>query len=59
MTFAEIMKKDPESAQIFMQEGMHCFGCHLAATETLEQGAMMHGLDPDKLVNKINKKGKK
>jgi hybrid cluster-associated redox disulfide protein len=55
MTFAEIMKKNPKAAIILMEEGMHCVGCHLSASETLEQGAVMHGINPDKLVNKINR----
>jgi len=54
MSFAEIMKKKPEAVEVLMKEGMHCVGCHMAMFETLEQGAVMHGIDPDKLVKKIN-----
>jgi len=56
MTFAEIMQKNPEAGFILMEEGLHCAGCGMAAYETLEQGAMAHGLDADKLVKKINAK---
>lgn len=56
MTFMEVMQKSPEAAMILMQNGMHCAGCGMAAYETLEQGAISHGLDPDKLVKKINSK---
>jgi hybrid cluster-associated redox disulfide protein len=60
MKFSEILKKYPEAAEILMNKGMHCFGCCMAADETLEQGAIMHGLNPDKLVEEINRKiGKK
>jgi hybrid cluster-associated redox disulfide protein len=63
MTFVKIMQKSPEAAWILMEKGMHCMGCSMAGNETLEQGAVMHGLDADELVkeinNKINKKGKK
>lgn len=59
MSFAEIIQKYPETAEVFFKKGMHCIGCAMAAGETLEQGAIMHGLDPDKLVKEINKKIKK
>jgi len=50
------MEKYPEAAEILMNKGMHCIGCGMAMFETLEQGAMVHGLDADELVNEINKK---
>jgi len=56
MSFAEVLEKYPRSAEIFMKSGMHCFGCSMAAYESLEQGALMHGLNPDKLVDELNKK---
>ena len=55
-TFMELMGKHPEAAEILMNKGMHCVGCSMAAGETIEQGAIMHGLNPDKLVGEINKK---
>ena len=55
MTFSEIMLKRPESAVVLMKAGMHCFGCAMAGGETLEQGCLAHGLDPDKMVLEINK----
>ena len=60
MSFGEIINRYPETSEILMENGMHCFGCSMAMYETLEQGALMHGINPDKLVEKINKKiGKK
>jgi len=56
ITFSELMEKYPEAAEILMNKGMHCIGCGMAMFETLEQGAMVHGLDADELVNEINKK---
>lgn len=55
MTFAEILKNNPEAAYSLFNEGMSCCGCPMAHHETLEQGAKAHGLDPNKLLNKINK----
>jgi len=54
--FSELMQKHPEAIEILLDKGMHCIGCHLAIHETLEQGALMHGLDPEQLVREINNK---
>ena len=55
MTFGEVLKKYPETVKTFFQYGMHCFGCHLAVEETIEQGAMAHGVEVDKLIDDLNK----
>ena len=55
MNFTEIMEISPEAGEVLFNSGMHCIGCGMAAFETLEQGAMAHGLDADKLVDEINK----
>ena len=54
MTFGQVLKDYPQVAPIFMKFGMHCIGCHIAVTETIEQGAMAHGVDADQLVNELN-----
>jgi hybrid cluster-associated redox disulfide protein len=55
MTFGEVLKKHPETVKTFFEYGMHCFGCHLSVTETIEQGAMAHGVEVDKLIEDLNK----
>ena len=59
MTFAEAMHKNPESAEIFQNRGMHCVGCPMAMSETIEEGAKAHGINPKKLIEEVNKKVKK
>ncbi len=54
MSIAEVVMKWPESAGAFMESGLHCYGCAAARFETIEQGALAHGIDPDKLIEKIN-----
>lgn len=56
MTFSEILEKYPESIEILLGSGMHCIGCPASSGETLEEGAMMHGINPDDLVKELNKK---
>ncbi len=55
MTFGEVLKKHPETVKTFFEYGMHCFGCHLSVAETIEQGALAHGVEVDKLVDDLNK----
>ena len=52
--FSEIVK-DEDAARILMEKGMHCCGCPMAMSETLEQGAEAHGLDADEVVRELNK----
>jgi len=59
MSFAQIMQKNPDALGVLMEKGMHCCGCPMAMQESLEQGAVAHGLDPDKLVKELNEKTKK
>ena len=59
MSFTEIMNTDPEAIGILLDKGMHCVGCPMAMQETLEQGAIAHGMNPEELVKEINDKIKK
>lgn len=52
MTFAEVLEKYPQAAEVMFGYGLHCIGCHGAAFETIEQGSKMHGLD-DKKINEM------
>jgi hybrid cluster-associated redox disulfide protein len=53
MTFAELIRY-PEAVEVLMKKGFHCIGCPASSFETIEQGAVMHGLNPQKLVEEIN-----
>lgn len=54
MTFSELIDKFPESVEVLLENGMHCFGCPMSAGESLEQGCLAHGLNPDKILKDIN-----
>ena len=45
---------DATVAPILMASGMHCIGCPASQGESLEEAAMVHGIDSDELVTKIN-----
>ena len=53
MTIGEILRTKPEVAPVLMDAGMHCLGCPSAQGETLEEAAMVHGMDVDALMGKI------
>lgn len=55
LTFAELIDKNPEAAEKLAEMGLFCGGCPMAQLETIENGAMAHGLDPDELIKKLNK----
>ena len=54
MTIGEILRTKPEVAPILMEEGMHCLGCPSAQGESLEEAAMVHGMDIEVLMAKID-----
>ncbi|MDD5615214.1 MAG: DUF1858 domain-containing protein [Candidatus Methanoperedens sp.] len=54
-TIEEVVTKYPESVMVFMKHGLHCVGCHVSAFESIEEGAMAHGIDVDALVSDLNK----
>ena len=53
MTIGEIMRKNPDVAQVLIDAGMHCLGCPSAQGESLEEAAMVHGIDIDALMKAI------
>ncbi|OFI05372.1 hypothetical protein CLOACE_17490 [Clostridium acetireducens DSM 10703] len=55
MTIGEIIRNYPESAQVLMTFGMMCVGCPSSQGETLEQAAMVHGMDLEGLLKALNK----
>jgi len=41
----ELIINHPAAFEVLLKRGFHCIGCGLAAYETLEQGAKVHGMD--------------
>ena len=54
MTIGELIAMDTNIIGILMGAGMHCIGCPSSQGESLEEAAMVHGMDCDELVTKIN-----
>ena len=50
----DLLGIDAGVAPILLSIGMHCLGCPSSKMETIEEAAMVHGVDADELVAKIN-----
>lgn len=54
MIIADIIAIDQGTIPVLLNAGMHCIGCPSAQGESLEEAAMVHGMDADALVNDLN-----
>jgi len=54
MTIMEVVNQHPKTIKVFYSHGLFCVGCSVAYRETVEQGAMTHGLDAGQLVVELN-----
>lgn len=54
MTFGELLQVFPGAAPILGSYGLHCIGCHLSVSETIEQGMRAHGMDDAKITKMID-----
>ena len=54
MTIGELLQVAPQTAPVLMEVGMHCLGCPSSQMESIEQAAMVHGVDAQGLVDQIN-----
>ena len=50
----DLLRIDENVAPILLNIGMHCLGCPSSQMETIEEAAMVHGIEPDALVDQIN-----
>ena len=57
MNIQELANAHPEAVMVMAERGLHCFGCHGAAFDTVEAGAKGHGMsdeDIEKMVDDMN-----
>ncbi len=53
-TIGDVLKIKPNAVPLLMEIGMHCIGCPASMGETVEEAAMVHGIDADDLVTQMN-----
>lgn len=54
MIIGEVIRMDEGLIPILLNAGMHCLGCPSSQAESLEDAAMVHGMNPEDLVNELN-----
>ena len=54
MLIGEILSINPMAGPALIEAGMNCIGCPASQGETLEEAAMVHGMDCDALLEKLN-----
>jgi hybrid cluster-associated redox disulfide protein len=50
----DVLRAHPEAVQVLMKYNLGCVACMGATQESIEQGARMHGIDPEPLVKELN-----
>ena len=50
----DIVDFDEDTADIFLESGMHCIDCPVSRMESVEEACIVHGVDPDELIAKLN-----
>ncbi|MEM4630008.1 MAG: iron-sulfur cluster assembly accessory protein [Candidatus Diapherotrites archaeon] len=53
MTIGEVVARYPETAEIMLGYGLHCIGCHVNPYESIEAGALGHGMDKETITQMI------
>ena len=56
MTLGEVLKANKNAETVLLGFGMHCLSCPMSQMETLEQAAMVHGVDINLMLEKLNEK---
>lgn len=55
MPIGDVVRKYPDTVNVFLSHGLMCVGCAVARFESIRQGAQAHGIDVDALVEDLNK----
>lgn len=54
MRIGDVVRKYPQTIEVFLRHGLMCVGCHVAQFEDIEQGARAHGIEVDRLMKALN-----
>ena len=53
-TLGEILKTYSNAQDVLKGFGMHCFSCPMSQMETVEEAGLVHGLNVDEMIEKMN-----
>lgn len=54
MTIGELVRQYPDAIPVLFSFGMGCVGCPSSQAETIEEAAMVHGMDLEQLMTSLN-----
>lgn len=54
MVIGEILQVREDAAEILTDAGMHCLGCPSSQMESLEDACMVHGMNVEEVLSKLN-----
>jgi len=57
MSILEALEGHPRAREVFERHGMSCCLCIGAQLETIADGAIMHAVDPEAVVEELNRLG--
>ena len=55
MPIGDVIRKYPDTVNVFLRHGLMCVGCAIARFENIAQGAQVHGISVDALIEDLNK----
>ncbi len=54
MLIGEILTVSEKAPAVLMEIGMHCLGCPSSQMESLEDACLVHGVDVDDVLARLN-----
>ena len=54
MLIGDILRLDSSLVPLLLEMGMHCLGCPSSQVESLAEACMVHGVDADEMVQRLN-----
>lgn len=55
MIISDILDLDRGTIPILLESGLHCLGCPMSSGESIAEAAIVHGIDADALIDRLNK----
>lgn len=56
MKITEVLRKYPQTVEVFLAYGMQCACCPMAEPESLDEAAKVHDINIDDLLSDLNEK---
>lgn len=55
MIISDILDLDRGTIPILLESGLHCLGCPMSSGESIAEAAIVHSIDADALIDRLNK----